>query len=100
MRAHVLVEGFMEDHQLLWNRGLDDESPVQREDRCERQLKILLWAGLRALATMADKLRDLSGPWQLLDALGDARSSRSSPGRRKKMRRIPPSPIRKPPRYG
>ncbi len=71
MRGHVLVEGFMEDHQLLWNRGLDDESPAEREDRCDRQLKILLWAGLRALATMADTLRDLSGPWQFLDALGD-----------------------------
>jgi hypothetical protein len=71
MRGHVLVEGFMEDHQLLWNRGLDDESPAQREDRCDRQLKTLLWAGLRALATMADTLRGLSGPWQLLDALSD-----------------------------
>lgn len=71
MRGHVLVEGFTEDHQLLWNRGLDDESPAQREDRCDRQLKILLWAGLRVLATLADTLRGLSGPWQLLDALGD-----------------------------
>jgi hypothetical protein len=71
MRGHVLVEGFMEDHQLLWNRVLDGESPTESEDRCDRQLKILLWAGLRVLATMADTLRGLSGPWQLLDALGD-----------------------------
>lgn len=70
MRGHVLVEGFMQDHQLLWNRVLDGESPAECEDRTHRQLRTLLWAGLRALATMADTLRHLNGPWQLLDALG------------------------------
>ncbi len=71
MRGHVLVERFMEDHQLLWNRVLDDESSSESEDRENRQLRSLLWAGLRAIATMADTLRHLSGPWQLLDALAD-----------------------------
>jgi hypothetical protein len=71
MRGHVLVAAFMEEHQLLWNRVLDDESPQESEDRSNRQLRALLWAGLRALATMADSLRNLSGPWQVLDALGD-----------------------------
>jgi hypothetical protein len=71
MRGHVLVEGFMEAHQLLWNRVLEDESPAEYEDRSNRQLRTLLWAGLRALATMADTLRHLSGPWQLLGTLGE-----------------------------
>lgn len=71
MRGHVLVEGFMEDHQLLWNRVLDDESSSESEDRGNRQLRSLLWAGLRALATMGETLRHLSGPWQLLDVLAD-----------------------------
>jgi hypothetical protein len=71
MRGHVLVEGFMEDHQLLWNRVLDEESSREYEDRSNRQLRAVLWAGLRALASMADALRHLSGPWQFLDALGD-----------------------------
>jgi hypothetical protein len=71
MRGHVLVAGFTEAHQLLWNRVLDDESPQEYEDRSNRQLRTVLWAGLRALATMADTLRQLSGPWQFLDALCD-----------------------------
>jgi hypothetical protein len=70
MRGHVLLKGFMEDHQLRWNQVLDDESLRESEERSGLQLRTLLWAGLRALATMADSLKDLSGPWQLLDALG------------------------------
>jgi hypothetical protein len=70
MRGHVLVERFMEEHQLLWNRVLDDESPAETEDRSNRQLRALLWAGLRALATMAMPLARLSGPWQVLGQLG------------------------------
>lgn len=69
MRGHVLVEGFIEDHQLLWDRVLDGESSSAYEDRSNRQLRSVLWAGLRAVATMADTLRYLSGPWQFLDAL-------------------------------
>jgi hypothetical protein len=70
MRGHVLVERFMEEHQLLWNRILDDEAPEETENRSGRQLRTLLWAGLRALATMAMSLAHLSGPWQVLDELG------------------------------
>jgi hypothetical protein len=70
MRGHVLMEQFMEEHQLLWNRIPDDEPPEETEDRSDRQLRALLWAGLQALATMAMPLAHLSGPWQVLDELG------------------------------
>ena len=70
MRGHVLVERFMADHQLSWNQARSEESAKDREVRSSRQLKALLWAGLRALATMAMPLSRLSGPWQLLDQLG------------------------------
>lgn len=69
MRGHVLVEGFMEEQQLLWKRISDAEPPDETEDRRERQLRTVLWAGLRALATMAMPLAHLSGPWQVLDEL-------------------------------
>ena len=70
MRGHVLVEKFMAEHQLLWNRGSDGESSREYESRSISQLRELLWAGLRAVATMAMGLADLSGPWQVLDRLG------------------------------
>ena len=70
MRGHVLVERFMAEHQLSWNLVRDDESVQEYEERGNRQLRALLWAGLRALATMAMPLSHLSGPWQLLDQLG------------------------------
>lgn len=70
IRGRVLVERFMEEHQLPWNRVLGDESPEEYGKRSDRQLKALLWAGLRALATLAMPLSRLSGPWQLLDQLG------------------------------
>jgi hypothetical protein len=70
MRGHVLIEGFVEEHQLRWSRVLDDESPAETENRGIRQLRAMLWAGLRALATMAMPLSHFSGPWQVLDQLG------------------------------
>jgi hypothetical protein len=87
MRGHVLLKGFMEDHRLRWNQVLDDESLRESEERSGLQLSTLLWAGLRALATMADSLRNLSGPWQLPRAhavpggAGCARCGRRSGGR-------------------
>ncbi|WP_106131359.1 hypothetical protein [Pseudosporangium ferrugineum] len=71
MRGHVLVEDFMETHDLQWNRLADDEGPEEPEARSNRQLKTLLWAGLRAAATLCAPLASLSGPWQVLDQLGD-----------------------------
>jgi hypothetical protein len=71
MRGHVLVEDFMEAHDLQWNRVADDEGPEGPEVRSNRQLKTLLWAGLRAAATLSAPLAYLSGPWQVLDQLGD-----------------------------
>ncbi len=70
VRGHVLMERFMAEHQLSWNQVLDDEPVKEYEERAGRQLRALLWAGLRALATMAMPLSRLSGPWQLLDQLG------------------------------
>jgi hypothetical protein len=70
MRGHVLVERFMAEHQLSRGQAREDESAGEYEERSSRQLKALLWAGLRALATMAMPLSGLSGPWQLLDQLG------------------------------
>lgn len=69
MRGHVLLERFMEDNHLLWNRIPDEEPRSETEDRSNRQLKALLWAGLRALATMAAPLAHLGGPWKILDEL-------------------------------
>ncbi|MBL7261585.1 hypothetical protein [Paractinoplanes lichenicola] len=71
MRGHVLVEDFMEAHDLQWNRVADDERSEEPEARSNRQLRILLWAGLRAAATLCVPLASLSGPWQVLDQLGD-----------------------------
>src|SRR6185437_14359024 len=71
MRGHVLLEEFTAEHQLSWSQARGDESAAEREERSRRQLTALLWAGLRALATMAMPLSRLSGPWQLLDQLGE-----------------------------
>ncbi len=70
MRGHVLVERFMDDHELGWNKVPPDEPPDQTDRRSEGQLRELLWAGLRALATLASPLAHVTGPWQLLNALG------------------------------
>jgi hypothetical protein len=71
MRGHLLVERFVEDHQLTWKRVQDDEPAEEYEHRSNRQLRALLWAGLRSLATLTKPLADLSGPWQMLDELDD-----------------------------
>ena len=71
MHGHVLVEDFMEAHDLQWNRVADDEGPEEPDARSNRQLRTLLWAGLRAAATLCAPLAYLSGPWQVLDQLGD-----------------------------
>ncbi|WP_433790862.1 hypothetical protein [Actinoplanes sp. CA-252034] len=70
MNGHALVEEFMEVHDLQWNRVPDDDPPEGSEARSDRQLKTLLWAGLRATATLCLPLATVSGPWQVLDGLG------------------------------
>ncbi|WP_412746005.1 hypothetical protein [Krasilnikovia sp. MM14-A1004] len=70
MRGHVLVEDFMQAHDLQWNRVPDDDPPEGPDARSNRQLRTLLWAGVRATATLCAPLADLSGPWQVLDELG------------------------------
>jgi hypothetical protein len=62
MRGHVLVENFMEHHQLQWNRRSDDLDDDERHSR--EQLQALLWAGLRVLATLTHDLTDHTpSPW-------------------------------------
>jgi hypothetical protein len=69
MRGHLLLEEFVEAHELTWNRIPDDESLDQTEARRAGQLRDLLWAGVKALATLAVSLSDVTNPWLLLDKL-------------------------------
>jgi hypothetical protein len=71
VRGHVLVEDFMLEHDLQWNRVADDEGPEDPDARSNRQLTTLLWAGLRVAATLCAPLASRGGPWQVLDQLGD-----------------------------
>jgi hypothetical protein len=68
-RGHLLTERFIDEHDLGWNRVTEGEAPDEAEGRSDRQLRTLLWAGLRALATLAYPLRDAAGPWRLLEQL-------------------------------
>jgi AcrR family transcriptional regulator len=64
MRGHVLVEDFMEHHQLQWNRHSDNLDNDADERRSREQLRALLWAGLRVLATLTHDLTDHApSPW-------------------------------------
>jgi hypothetical protein len=71
MRGYVLVERFMEDHDLRWNRVPPGLPRDQADRRSNQQLRELLWAGLRVLATLAHPVAHVSGPWQLLSELED-----------------------------
>ncbi|MGH3165624.1 MAG: hypothetical protein ACRDN0_06985, partial [Trebonia sp.] len=68
-RGHMLTERFIEEHDLGWNRITEGEAPDEAEGRSDRQLRALLWAGLRALATLTFSLKDSTGPWQVLEQL-------------------------------
>ncbi|MEV6907209.1 hypothetical protein [Amycolatopsis sp. NPDC051071] len=69
MRGHVLVEEFMERHDLQWNQH-NDEDPDAGERRSSDQLRALLWAGLRALATLSHDVTDHArSPWLWLTGL-------------------------------
>ncbi len=69
MRGHVLLENFMVEQNLLWNRV--DDSGTADGERGRQQLRALLWAGLRALATMGrSTLRHAESPWVWLAELG------------------------------
>ncbi len=64
MRGHVLVEDFMEHHDLQWNRRSDDLDDEVDEQRSREQLRALLWAGLRVLTTLTHDLTDnADSPW-------------------------------------
>ncbi|WP_433435416.1 hypothetical protein [Nonomuraea sp. CA-141351] len=71
MRGHLLIEKFMEEHALDWNRARDGETHRQANKRSADQLRQLLWAGLKTLATLASSLRHVNNAWQLLHGLGD-----------------------------
>ncbi|GAB3565343.1 hypothetical protein GCM10027445_10640 [Amycolatopsis endophytica] len=70
MRGHVLVEDFMERHDLQWNRRSDDLDDDADERRSREQLRALLWSGLRVLATLTHDLADhAESPWLWLAKL-------------------------------
>lgn len=69
LRGHELLEEFTAEHGLQWDRYPDGESQVEADNRSDRQLRQLLWAGLNALATLCDSAREVTNPWMLLAAL-------------------------------
>lgn len=69
MGGHLLTERFIDEHDLGWNRVSEGEPPDAAQERSDRQLRALLWAGLRALATLTFSLKDSTGPWQVLEQL-------------------------------
>jgi hypothetical protein len=71
MRGHLLIERFMEEHELDWNRVRDGETHRQTNKRSADQLRQLLWAGLKTLATLSSSLSHVNNAWQLLHSLGD-----------------------------
>ncbi|XVV07254.1 hypothetical protein ACQPW3_18475 [Actinosynnema sp. CA-248983] len=63
-RGHLLLEDFTAAHDLQWNRVDPDADPDLAEERRRAQLRALLWAGLRCLATMGrDGLAAAESPW-------------------------------------
>ncbi|WP_214108296.1 hypothetical protein [Acrocarpospora catenulata] len=71
MRGHLLIERFMEKHELDWNRVREGETSRQVDKRSADQLRQLLWAGLKTLAALASPLAHVSNAWELLNDLGD-----------------------------
>ncbi|MBR7826636.1 hypothetical protein KDK95_09995 [Actinospica sp. MGRD01-02] len=69
LRGHVLLEQFMEDFGLAWNRVPDDLPRPLADERCDRQLRELLWAGMNVLAALCASQKAVTNPWQLLAAL-------------------------------
>ncbi|MCR6488367.1 hypothetical protein M8542_36610 [Amycolatopsis sp. OK19-0408] len=70
MRGHVLLDDFMQCHDLRWNHRSDDLDDAAYQLRSRAQLRALLWAGLRVLATVThDVTEHARTPWLWLDAL-------------------------------
>ena len=59
----------MDEHGLRWDRVETDLDDEDNERESQRQLRAVLWAGLRALATMTARL-NASSPWLWLAAVG------------------------------
>ena len=67
MRGQEVLDKFMAEHQLTWNQAEDGEG------RGRRQFRALLWAGLRALATMTSPIQgEARSPWMWLAVLDDS----------------------------
>jgi hypothetical protein len=63
MRGHVLVDQFTTDHNLTFNRVDTALDPKANEYRSHEQLRSLLWAGIRTLATLGkDTLKQVRSP--------------------------------------
>ncbi len=70
MRGNVLIERFMSDNDLMWDRVDTSASHDADQARRDRQLRLLLWAGIRALATMSHDVDiEDSTPWTFLSDL-------------------------------
>ncbi|MFI9814207.1 hypothetical protein [Saccharothrix variisporea] len=64
LRGHLLLDEFATAHDLQWTRVDPDADPDLAEERRRAQLRALLWAGLRCLATMGrDGLAAAESPW-------------------------------------
>lgn len=64
MRGHLLLEDFAAAHDLQWHRVDPDLHPDLAEQRRRAQLRALLWAGIRSLATLGrDGLAAAETPW-------------------------------------
>ncbi|MFI9380727.1 hypothetical protein [Kutzneria sp. NPDC052558] len=67
MRGHAVLDRFMTEHQLTWQDTADGER------RSRQQFRALLWAGLRALATMTHSIQgEARSPWMWLATLDDS----------------------------
>ncbi|GAA1596018.1 hypothetical protein GCM10009678_92550 [Actinomadura kijaniata] len=65
-----LMEAFTADHHLDWQETAG-RGPDARGWNAVRRQRELLWAGLRALATLAQSRSHVPGPWSLLAELVD-----------------------------
>ena len=67
MRGHAVLDKFIAEHELTWSEATDGEA------RGHQQFRALLWAGLRALATMTSAIQsEARSPWMWLAVLDES----------------------------
>ncbi|WP_194894917.1 hypothetical protein [Catenulispora pinisilvae] len=71
MRGQLLLQSFVEAHELGWTPAADDDNHDRREAHRSELLRQLLDAGFGALATMCAGLQDVRSPWELAVELTD-----------------------------